>query len=258
MSYVISFYGVKDGQGVTTTALGVACEAAAQHTVLFVDADMSGTGTAVDLLLLDPAGRGMNNLIGGRTISAQDLLGQAILTRLPKLGLVPGLIAVCGSSVPRLVDQLRGGSALSVPGVEFVVVDFGSIAHPEQRSLRQAVAAIAAVSHRVFSVIRDDPPLLARSIQVLKTALPPKTELLLLESRRGAVSKQAEEALRLRLPELPLAARIPWDPARAMGAADAGRPMALGGLFRQLEVAQQAQPVLTQLRPSQERARVQP
>jgi MinD-like ATPase involved in chromosome partitioning or flagellar assembly len=254
LSYVISFYGVKDGQGVTTTAVSLACELALQHSTLFLDADMSGTGTAVDLLLLDPAGRGMNNLIGGRVITAQDLLAQAVGTRLPRLGLVPGLIAVCGSSVPRLADQLRAGSALNVPGVDFLVVDFGAIAHPEQRSLRQAVTAIAAVSHRVFSVIRDDPPLLARSLQVLKAALPPKTELLLLESRRGAVRKQAEEALRLRLPELPLAGRIPWDPARAMGAADGGKPIALGDLFRQLQVAQRAQPVLTQAGTTQQRA----
>jgi hypothetical protein len=258
LSYVISLYGVKDGQGVTTTAVGVACELGRQHTVLFVDADMSGTGTAVDLLHLDPGGRGMNNLIGGRSIGAQDLLSQAVGTRLPKMGLVPGLIAVCGSSVTRLVEQLRAGSALNVPGVEFVVVDFGAIAHPEQRSLRQAATAIATVSHRVFSVIRDDPPLLARSLQVLKAALPPKTELLLLESRKGAVSKHAEEALRLRLPELSLAGRIPWDPSRAMGAADAGKPMALGDLFRQLQIVQRAQPVLTQVGPSQQRAGAQP
>jgi MinD-like ATPase involved in chromosome partitioning or flagellar assembly len=251
VSYVIAFYGVKDGQGVTTTAVGLACELARQHTVLFVDADMSGTGTAVDLLQLDPAGRGMNNLIGARAISARDLLGQAIGTRSAKMGLVPGLIAVCGSAVPRFIEQLRGGSALSVDGVEFVVVDFGAVAHPEQRSLRQAVTAIASVSHRVFAVIRDEPSLLARNLQVLKAALPPKTELLLLESRRGAISRQAQEALRLRLPELPLAGRIVWDPARAMHAADTGQPPPMGDLLRELQIAERAQPVLTQVQGGQ-------
>src|SRR5207237_7710262 len=143
VSYVIGFYGVKDGQGVTTTAVGMACELARRHTVLFLDADMSGTGTAVDLLQLDPEGRGMNNLIGARSITAGDLLAQAVGTPFPKMGLVPGLIAVCESALPRLVEQLQGGSAFQIQGVEFVVVDFGTVAHPEQRSLRQAVAAIA-------------------------------------------------------------------------------------------------------------------
>jgi MinD-like ATPase involved in chromosome partitioning or flagellar assembly len=246
VSYVIAFYGVKDGQGVTTTALGLACELARRYNVLFVDADMSGTGTAVDLLLLDPAGRGMNNLIGGRSITARDLLGQAIGTQLPKLALVPGLIAVCGSAIPRLVEQLRGGSAFNVQGVDFVVVDFGAVAHPEQRSLRQTLTAIASVSHRVFAVIRDEPALLARNFQVLKAGLPPKTELLLLESRRGAVRKQVQEALRLRLPEVPLAGRIEWDPSKAMHAADTGRPQPMGELLRQLQIAERAQPVLVQ------------
>jgi MinD-like ATPase involved in chromosome partitioning or flagellar assembly len=247
VSYVIAFYGVKDGQGVTTTAVGLACELARTNTVLFVDADMSGTGTAVDLLLLDPAGRGMNNLIGARAITGGDLLGQAVGTHLPRMALVPGLIAVCGSALPRFVEQLRGGSAFDVQGVDFVVVDFGAIAHPEQRSLRQAVTAIASVSHRVFAVIRDDPALLARNLQVLKAALPPKTELLLLESRRGAISKQALQALGLRLPELPLVGRIGWDPGRAMQAADTGRPLPMGDLLRQLQITERAQPVLAQL-----------
>ena len=52
---------------------------------------------AVDLLLLDPGGRGMNNLIGARAITGRDLLGQAVGTQLPKMAVVPGLIAVCGS-----------------------------------------------------------------------------------------------------------------------------------------------------------------
>jgi MinD-like ATPase involved in chromosome partitioning or flagellar assembly len=249
VSYVIAFYGVKDGQGVTTTALGLACELARQHTILFVDADMSGTGTAVDLLLLDPAGRGMNNLIGGRAITGRDLLGQAVGTQLPKMAVVPGLIAVCGSAIPRLVEQLQAGSAFNVEGVDFVVVDFGAVAHPEQRSLRHALTAIASVSHRVFAVIRDEPALLARNFQVLKAALPPKTELLLIESRRGAVRKQVQEALRLRLPELPLVGLIEWDPGKAMHAADTGRPPPMGDLLRQLQITERAQPVLSQAQP---------
>jgi MinD-like ATPase involved in chromosome partitioning or flagellar assembly len=248
MSYVIAFYGIKDGQGVTTVALGVANELAQRHSVLFIDADMSGTGTAADALHLDPEGRGMNNLIGAKAIASRDLLGQTIATHLRNLGLVPGLNAVCGSAISRLVGQLREGQALAIPGVEFIVVDFGALAHPELRSLRQAAAAMASVAHRVFTVVRDDPPLLARAILVLKAALPPKTELLLAESRRGQLRRQAQEALRLKLPDVSVAGVIPWDPGKAQHAVDAGRPMSLPGLVKQLQLTERAEPVLAQVR----------
>jgi MinD-like ATPase involved in chromosome partitioning or flagellar assembly len=248
VSYVLAFYGIKDGQGVTTTALSVADELARRHTVLLVDADMSGTGTAADALQVDPGGRGMNNLIGARAITPRDLLNQTIATHARNLGLVPGLDAVCGSAVARLVSQLQEGQALNVPGVEFVLVDFGALAHPELRSLRQSAAAIASVAHRVFTVVRDDPTMIARAVLVLKAALPPKTELLLAESRRGQLRKHVREVLRLKLPELSVAASISWDPGRAQQALDAGRPLSMSAMVRQLQLAEQAEPVLAQVR----------
>jgi MinD-like ATPase involved in chromosome partitioning or flagellar assembly len=248
VSYVLGFYGIKDGQGVTTTALSVADELAHRHTVLFLDADMSGTGTAVDALQLDAAGRGMNNLIGARAITSRDLLNQTVATHSRNLGLVPGLNAVCGSAVARLVGQLQEGLALQVPGVEFVVVDFGALAHPELRSLRQSATAIASVAHRVFTVVRDDPPMIARAVLVLKAALPPKTELLLAESRRGQLRKHVQEVLRLKLPDMGIAATISWDPGRAQQALDKGRPLPLSGMVRQLQLSEQAEPVLAQVR----------
>jgi len=248
VSYVLAFYGIKDGQGVTTTALAVADELARRHSVIFVDADMSGTGTAADALQLDAGGRGMGNLIGARAIGARDLLGQALPTRQRNLGLVPGLSAVCGSAIPRLVGQLRDGQAFAIPGVEFVVVDFGAIAHPEARSLRQSVTAVASVAHRVFTVLRDDPPMIARAVLVLKSAQPPKTELLLAESRRGQLRKHVREVLRLQLPEVALAATLPWDPGRAQRSLDSGRPPSMPALVRELRLAEQAEPVLAQVR----------
>lgn len=248
MSYVIAFYGIKDGQGVTTTAISVADELAQRHTVLFVDADMSGTGTAVDALQLDAAGRGMSNLIGSKAISARDLLNQTVPTHSRTLGLVPGLSAVCGSGVSRLVTQLQEGQAFTVPGVEFVVVDFGALAHPELRSLRQSAAAIASVAHRVFTVVRDDPPMVARAVLVLKAALPPKTELLLAESRRGQLRKRVQEVLRQKLPEVAVAATVSWDPGRAQHALDSGKPLPLGGVVRQLQLPERAEVVIAQVR----------
>jgi MinD-like ATPase involved in chromosome partitioning or flagellar assembly len=248
MSYVLAFYGVKDGQGLTTTALGVAGELARQHSVLFVDADMSGTGTAADSLQVDPAGRGMHNLLGSGQITSRDLVAQAVPTTSRNLGLVPGLAAVCGSSPTRLVERLREGGALSMPSVELIVLDLGSIAHPDQRSLRQAAAAIATVAHRVFTVIKDDPPVLARAVQVLRAAAPPKTEVLVVEHRRGALRKHVEQVLQLRVPEVAIGPPIAWDPNRARAALDAGRPLELGALVRQLQLLERAQPVLAAVR----------
>jgi MinD-like ATPase involved in chromosome partitioning or flagellar assembly len=248
VSYVLAFYGIKDGQGVTTTALSVADELAQRHTVLFLDADMSGTGTAADVLQVDAGGRGMNNLIGAKAITARDILNQTVATHNRNLGLVPGLNAVCGSAASRLVGQLQEGQALAVPGVEFAVVDFGALAHPELRSLRQSATAMASIAHRVFTVVRDDPPMIARAVLVLKAAVPPKTELLLAESRRGQLRKHVQEALRLRLPDLAVSATIPWDPGKAQNALDSGKPLSLPGLVRQLQLAEQAEPVLAQVR----------
>jgi MinD-like ATPase involved in chromosome partitioning or flagellar assembly len=248
VSYVLAFYGIKDGQGVTTTALSVADELAQRHTVLFLDADMSGTGTAADVLQVDAGGRGMNNLIGAKAITSRDILNQTVATHNRNLGLVPGLNAVCGSAASRLVGQLQEGQALAVPGVEFVVVDFGALAHPELRSLRQSATAIASIANRVFTVVRDDPPMIARAVLVLKAALPPKTELLLAESRRGQLRKHVQEALRLRLPDLAVSATISWDPGKAQNALDSGKPLPLAGLVRQLQLAEQAEPVLAQVR----------
>jgi MinD-like ATPase involved in chromosome partitioning or flagellar assembly len=248
VSYVIAFYGIKDGQGVTTTAVAIADQLAQRHSVLLLDADMSGTGTATDALQLDGGGRGMNNLIGAKAISARDLLNQTIPTHHRNLGVVPGLNAVCGSAVTRLVSQFRDGQALAIPGVEFVVVDFGALAHPELRSLRQSAAAISSIAHRVFTLIRDDPPMIARAVLVLKAALPPKTELVLAESRRGQLRKHVREALRLKLPDVAVAATISWDPSRAQHALDAGKPLGLSGLARQLQLTERAEPVLAQVR----------
>ena len=190
----------------------------------------------------------MNNLIGARAITARDLLNQTVPTHSRNLGLVPGLNAVCGSAVSRLIAQLQEGQALTVPGVEFVILDLGALAHPELRSMRQSAAAIASAAHRVFTVVRDDPTLIARAVLVLKAALPPKTELLLAESRRGQLRKHVQEALRLKLPELAVAATISWDPGKAQQALDSGKPLALSGVVRQLQLSEQAEPVLAQVR----------
>jgi MinD-like ATPase involved in chromosome partitioning or flagellar assembly len=224
MSYVISFVGTKDGQGLTTTALAVADELARKHQVIFLDADQTGTGTAVDALHVDPATRGMNHLVGPSTpITAEALVHEAVPTRNRNLAIVPGLMAVCGKRVADLVEQLVAGEAFAQLPHHFVVVDWGAaLAHPLLESPSRAARSLARVSQRVFVVFQDSPPRLARSLQVLIEAEPPKAELILVESRHGSLSRSIRESLELRLPALRVVARIKWDPHRAMAAEDAG------------------------------------
>lgn len=226
MPYVIAFLGIKDGQGVTTTAIAVADALARSHSTVFLDCDMAGTGTAVDALHLNPERKGMNALLGEVPISAQMLIREAIPTRNPNLSVVPGLLAICGSDVVTLADRLITGKALAHMTTEFVVLDLGSPwAHPWLASARAAAQAVARMAHRVFVVFQDSPPRMARAIQVLKVAQPPKAELLLVESRRGALGRQVREAIRHNLPDLALSATIRWDPKRAMTAEDRGVPL---------------------------------
>ena len=227
MSYVISFVGTKDGQGVTSTALAVADELARDHYVLFVDADMSGTATAVDHLQIDPAGRGMNNLVGEGPLTAEMLRAQAVPARRPRMHIVPGLMAIYGNRVSHLVQRLHRGKALADLPYDFVVFDLGTAwSHALLEHPRPEAQAVAAISARVFVMFQDSPARLARSIQVLLAAQPPKAEIILLESRRGQLSRQVKEAVAARLPEVGLAAVVRWDPKKAVQAEDAGEPIA--------------------------------
>jgi hypothetical protein len=54
--------------------------------------------------------------------------------------------------------------------------------------------------------------------------------------------------LQLRVPEIVLAACIPWDPGRASAAMDGGRHFGNPALVRQLRLTEQAEPVLAQVR----------
>lgn len=226
MSYVISFVGTKDGQGVTSTALAVAHELARDHSVLFVDADMSGTATAVDHLQLDPAGKGMNNLVGEGPISAELLRSQAVVARRPRMHVVPGLMAIYGNRISHFVQRLNRGKAFAGLPYDFVVFDMGTAwSHALLEHPRPEAQAVAAVSARVFVMFQDSPAKLARSIQVLQAAQPPKAEIILLESRRGQLSRQVREAVAARLPAIGVAAVVKWDPKKAVQAEDAGQPI---------------------------------
>ncbi len=226
MSYVISWVGTKDGQGLTTTVLAVAFEIARDHSVLVVDADMSGTSTAIDHLHLHPHGRGMNNLVGMSKIGQDMLVRQAIQTRHPRVHLVPGLMAICGTGIADFVGQLERGEALAGLPYDFVLFDMGAAwSHPLLDSPRAAAQAVARISARVFVLMHDSPARIARSIQVLQAAQPPRAEIVLMETRNGALRQQVRDVLAARLPSIGLAARVRWEPRRAVVAENAGVPI---------------------------------
>ncbi len=247
MSYVVSWVGTKDGQGLTSTMLAVAHEIGHSNSVLIVDADMSGTSTALDHLHLHPQGRGLNNLVGVSRITQASLLRQAIQTRHPRVHLVPGLMAIYGTGIADFIAQLEKGDALTGLTYDFVLFDMGCAwSHPLLDSPRAAAQAVARISSRVFVTVQDSPARIARSIQVLQAAQPPKAEIVLMETRNGALSQQVREALANRLPSIGVAASVRWDPRRAMQAENNGVPIARVGeeVVRAAQIVDRARAIL--------------
>src|SRR5215472_6820647 len=215
MATVVSVLTTKDGQGSTGFALGLAWAAADRCRVLLVDADMSGTGTLADAIALDFGGLGIGNLFGTRAVTAAMLEQQAVAVRArPRLRVVAGLQGFSGPGVaellPRLTPALR-----SVPD-ELVLLDLGAaLAHPGQESPRRTAEAIAHASQRVFVVVHDSPARLVKSIQVLKAAQLPQAELVVYETRRGALRQHLRRALAEHLPGVRIGTVLPWDERRA-------------------------------------------
>lgn len=237
MSAVISVTTTKDGQGSTSFALSLAWAAAEERRVLLVDADMSGTGTLADAIALDFGGRGIGNLFGTLAISTAMLDQQAVaVPARPRLRVVAGLQGFSGPGIadllPRLVPALRSVSD------ELVVLDLGAaLAHPGQESPRRTAEVISDASQRVFVVVQDGPARLVKSIQVLKAAQLPQAELVVYETRRGALREQLRRALAEHLPGIRVGAVLPWDERRAIRAEDAGQPAAVPGLLGTLRLS---------------------
>lgn len=242
MSTVVSVLTTKDGQGSTSFALSLAWAAAEHRRVLLVDADMSGTGTLADAIALDFGGLGIGGLFGTAAISAAMVEQQAVVVGVrPRLRVVAGLQGFSGPAVadllPRLVPALR-----SVPD-ELVVLDLGAaLAHPGHESPRRTAEAISHASQRVFVVIHDSPARLVKSIQVLKAAQLPQAELVVYETRRGALREQLRRALAEHLPGVRIGTVLPWDERRAMRAEDSATPQVVPGLLQGLRMAAGAVP----------------
>jgi MinD-like ATPase involved in chromosome partitioning or flagellar assembly len=236
MTTIVSILTTKDGQGSTSFALSLAWAAAEQRRVLLIDADMAGTGTLADLIALDFGGLGIGSLFGTLAITATMVEQQAVTVPVrPRLRVVAGLQGFSGPGaadlLPRLAPALR-----SVPD-ELVVLDLGAaLAHPGHESPRRTAEAIAQASQRVFIVMQDSPARLVKSIQVLKAAQLPQAELVVYETRRGALREQVRRAFAEHLPGVRVGVVLPWDERRAMRAEDAATPLAVPGLLQALRL----------------------
>lgn len=236
MSTVVSVLTTKDGQGSTSFAVSLAWAAADERRALLVDADMSGTGTVADAIALDFGSRGIGNLFGTQAISALMLEQQAVQVRTrPRLRVVAGLQGFCGPDVGELLPRL--GPALRSVADELVVLDLGAaLTHPGQESSRRTAETIVQVSQRVFVVVHDSPARLVKSIQVLKAAQLPQAELVVYETRRGALREQVRRALAEHLPDVRVSLVLPWDERRAIRAEDAAVPLAMPALPQTLQL----------------------
>jgi len=236
MSTVVGILTTKDGQGSTGFALSLAWTAAEQRRVLLLDADMSGTGTLADAIALDFDVHGIGNLFGTQAITAAMLEAEAVRVRSrPRLRVVAGLQGFCGPGVAELLPRLAPAFA-SVTD-ELVLLDLGApLAHPGQESPRHTAEVIASVCHRVFVIIHDSPPRLVKSIQVLKAAQLPQAEVVICETRRGALRAQVRKALAENLPGVRLTATHRWDERRAVKAEDSAQPIRIAGLMEALRL----------------------
>ncbi len=236
MTLVASVLTTKAGQGSSTLALSLAWAAAERHRVLLCDADMSGTGNLAELLALDCGSRGIGNLFGTQAVSPALIEQQVVrVPSRPHLRVLAGLQGFCGPGVaellPRLVPALR-----ALPD-ELVLLDLGApLAHPGQESPRRAAEAVCTVSQRVLIALQDGPPRLIKSIQVLKAARPPQAELILFQTRGGALREQIRRTLAEHLPGVRVAAVLPWDERRAIRCEDHARAVPQPGLLEALEL----------------------
>jgi hypothetical protein len=124
---------------------------------------------------------------------------------------------------------------------ELVLLDLGAaLAHPRQESPRRTGQLIAEVSNRVLVVLHDSPARLVKSIQILKAAQLPQAELLIYESRRGALREQILRTIGEHLPGHRVSALLPWDERRALKAEDSAVPASVPGLLESLRLADPA------------------
>jgi MinD-like ATPase involved in chromosome partitioning or flagellar assembly len=235
MTSLLGVCTTRAGQTSTSWATSLAWSLAATRSVVLVDCDMEG-GTIADLLYLRLDDRGLANCLGGRPATAAALAAQTVaVPDRPGLRVIPGLRSSYGFEIGECLRTIA--PALSEMACDVVVVDLGHPwAHPGLRSPRAAADAVCAAFHRVFIVVRDEPALLSRSIDVLRTARPPHGELLICEQRGAAHRRVMAETIERELPDLTIRGGWEWDERRAARMADSGRPLTLVGVEAELHL----------------------
>jgi MinD-like ATPase involved in chromosome partitioning or flagellar assembly len=235
VSLLLGVCTTRAGQTSTSWATSLAWSLATNRSVVLIDCDMEG-GTIADLLYLRLDDRGLANCFGDRPATAAVLNAQAIpVPGRSGLRVIPGLRSTYGLEIG---DCLRSiGPALLGLDCDVVVVDLGHPwAHASLRSPRAAADAVCSLFDRVFIVVRDDPALLSRTIDVLRTARPPHGELIICEQRGATHRRVMVESLERELPDLPIRPGWGWDERRAARVADTGRPMILAGIESELHL----------------------
>jgi MinD-like ATPase involved in chromosome partitioning or flagellar assembly len=229
----IAVYTTRAGQTSTYWATSLAWTLAERRRVMLIDCDMEG-GTIADLLYLEIDDRSLGNCFGDRPARTQDLEEQATpVARRPLLRVIPGMRSSCGMPISESLRQLR--PALDGLEDDVVVVDLGHpLAHAGLRSPRTAAESICSVFSRGFIVIRDEPALIARSINVLRSARPSHGEIILCRQRSRAMTRCVVDSLQREIPELPVREGWPWDQRAAARMGDGGMPMVLPGVERAL------------------------
>jgi len=235
---VTSLIGVcttRAGQTSTYWAASIARTLAQTRTVLLVDCDMEG-GTIADLLYLRLDDRGLANLFGERAATVQQVEAQTVpVPDIATLTVVPGLRHTYGFEISDCLRQIR--DALRNHPADAVVVDLGHpLAHPGLRSPRAAGDAVASCFQRLFVVIRDEPSLLARSIDVLRSAHLAHGEVIVCQQRSRAHLQVVQEVFNRELPELALRTCWSWDERKAARMGETGRPMLVAAAVQELSL----------------------
>ena len=235
MTTSIGVCTTRAGQTSTYWAVSLAWSLAERRTVTLVDCDMEG-GTLADLLYLDVADRSLGSCFGDRPARADELEAQAVtVPHRPNLRVVPGLRSGYGYEISDCLRRV--GPALSALGSDVVIADLGHpLSHPGLRSPRTSAEAISALFHRVFVVIRDEPALLARSINVLRAARPAHAELVICRQRSRAQYRAVVETIERELAELPVRDVWEWDERAALRMGDTGAPIPMNGIVQELRL----------------------
>jgi MinD-like ATPase involved in chromosome partitioning or flagellar assembly len=235
VSLLIGVYTTRAGQTSSYWAISLAWSLAEHRRVILVDCDMEG-GTTADVLYLRTDDRSIANCFGDRSVRGTDLEAQAVpVPGRPGLRVVPGLRQSFGFEVSDCLRRV--GPGFTGLDDDVVIADLGHpLAHPELRSPRASAEAICSIFHRTFAVIRDEPALVARSINVLRAAHPAHGEIIVCQQRSRAFQRSIGETIARELPDLPVRDVWHWDEKAAARMGDSGVPMQVAGLAEDLRL----------------------